>query len=76
MSLPRLMGLWASLAAGLLGLLYVVTAGVARAVAGRTRWLGRDSIPALGVLALTLPIPFFTCSPSCGWETSPWRAGC
>ena len=46
-SLPRLMGLWASLAAGLLGLLYVVTAGVGRAVAGRTRWLGRDSIPAM-----------------------------
>lgn len=51
--------LWASLAAGMLGLLYVLVAGTWRALR-RTPW-SADALrlPWLGVLALFVPVPLF-----------------
>ena len=56
-SLPVLAALWASLAAGLLGLAWILVTGLVRAVAAR---LGRSHpllVPFLGVLALLAPLP-------------------
>ena len=52
-------GLWASLAAGLLGLAYVVTIGSWRLLRARPRTRGPLFAPLMGVLALALPAPLF-----------------
>lgn len=55
----RLAALWASLAAGALGLLYVLTVGLVR-ILRRRAW--RDDplrAPWFGVVALALPVPLF-----------------
>lgn len=57
-SLMKLIPLWASLAAGVLGLLWILIGGFVRVAAKR---LGRShplSVPLLGALALLLPLPF------------------
>lgn len=55
----RLATLWASLAAGLLGLLYVFAMGFVRIVRRRA-WRGDPlRVPWLGMLALVLPVPLF-----------------
>lgn len=58
-SLARLLPLWLSVAAGLLGLVYLVVAGGARLA---MRAMSRHDpllVPFAGVLALLLPAPFF-----------------
>ncbi|HEX7984794.1 MAG TPA: serine hydrolase domain-containing protein [Duganella sp.] len=52
-------GLWASLAAGLLGLAYVVTIGSWRLLRARPRTRDPLFAPLMGVLALALPAPLF-----------------
>ncbi|MEO5931928.1 MAG: serine hydrolase domain-containing protein [Duganella sp.] len=52
-------GLWASLAAGLLGMAYVVTIGSWRLLRARPRTRDPLFAPLLGVLALALPAPLF-----------------
>lgn len=52
--------LWASLVAGLLGLVYILVAGSARALAGGLPWRSMPLLaPLLSIIALALPIPFF-----------------
>jgi CubicO group peptidase (beta-lactamase class C family) len=55
----RIGPLWASLAAGVSGLAYLVLAGVVR-LARRSLNLAQPSfVPFLGVMALVVPVPFF-----------------
>ncbi len=59
-SLVPMVLLWASLAAGLLGLVYVFMAGLVRAAAGSMRWWSAPLFfPLLSIIALALPVPFF-----------------
>jgi CubicO group peptidase (beta-lactamase class C family) len=55
----RLLLHWASLVAGLLGLIWVLLAGLWRALTGRLRGYAAMMIPFLGVCALVLPLPLF-----------------
>lgn len=58
-SLMRLLPLWISVGAGVSGLAYILFAGIARLALRRMAL--RDPLlpPFVGVLALTLPLPFF-----------------
>lgn len=58
-SLWRIVPLWVSLAAGVLGLAYLILAGVARMARRRLRPSDPLFAPFLAVVALALPIPFF-----------------
>lgn len=58
-SLLKLVPLWASLAAGLLGLAYLLLSGLARALARRMPPAHPVFVPLLGILALLLPVPLF-----------------
>ncbi|QSX73973.1 beta-lactamase family protein [Lysobacter arenosi] len=59
-SLLKLALLWTSLAAGLLGLVWLLLAGVTRLVAAPRALVSRPVFaPLLGVLALLVPLPFF-----------------
>ncbi len=55
----RMAALWASLAAGLSGLVYLVLAGVLRTVRRRLRSSDPLFVPFLSAVALVLPVPFF-----------------
>lgn len=50
---------WTSMAAGLLGLVYVLTTGLARALLGRMSLKDPMLLPLLGTVALAIPIPLF-----------------
>lgn len=54
-----LLSLWASVLAGVLGLAYVIVAGIARISLRRLSWQDPLAAPIAGVLALLLPLPFF-----------------
>lgn len=58
-SLGELAPRWLSLAAGVLGLAYVLIAGSTRAIARRLRVAQPLFVPWLAVLALALPLPLF-----------------
>ena len=59
-SLSRLMPLWISLVAGLLGLAWLLVAGIVRLVAlRRAAWSHPAIVPFFGVAALLLPLPLF-----------------
>jgi CubicO group peptidase (beta-lactamase class C family) len=56
-SAVKLFLLWASLAAGMLGLLWILAAGIVRAAMRRHRqW---TLLPFIGAVGLLLPLPFF-----------------
>jgi CubicO group peptidase (beta-lactamase class C family) len=55
----QFVGLWASLAIGLLGLAYIVTIGCWRLLRKRLRPRAPLFAPLMGVLALALPAPLF-----------------
>ena len=55
----RIAPLWASLAAGLSGLVYLVLVGLVRMVRRRFRPADPLFVPFLAVVALVLPVPFF-----------------
>jgi CubicO group peptidase (beta-lactamase class C family) len=55
----RMVPLWASLVAGLAGLLYLVLVGVLRVLRRRLKPTDPLFIPSLASVALFLPIPFF-----------------
>jgi len=58
-SLPRLLALWASLAAGLLGAAWLLLAGAFDGVARRGAAARPGFIPFLGLVALAIPLPLF-----------------
>ncbi len=58
-SISKLALLWASLAAGVLGLAWLLLSGLARLLARRMRPLHPVFVPLLGILALLLPLPLF-----------------
>jgi CubicO group peptidase (beta-lactamase class C family) len=59
-SLLKLASLWTSLAAGLLGLAWLLLAGMTRLVTAPRALVPRPVfVPLLGVLALLVPLPFF-----------------
>ena len=58
-SLWRIVPLWASIATGVSGLVYLVLAGVLRTVRRRLRPSGPLFFPFLAAGALVLPVPFF-----------------
>ena len=58
-SLGHLALLWASLAAGLLGLVYLILSGLLRVVTGRARPRDASFLPIAASLALLLPAPLF-----------------
>lgn len=55
----RIVPLWASLAAGVAGLVYLVLAGLIRTVRRRLRPSDPLFVPFLAAVALVLPVPFF-----------------
>ena len=55
----RIVPLWMSLAAGLAGLVYLVVAGVVRAVRRRLKPSDPLFVPFLAAVAFVLPVPFF-----------------
>lgn len=58
--LVMLASLWLSLAAGLLGLAWLLVMGIARIVVhGRAWWKHPATIPWIGIAALLLPVPLF-----------------
>lgn len=57
--LTRMVLLWASLAAGLLGLVYVFLFGLGRALTGRMQRSSTLFLPFLAIIALIIPVPFF-----------------
>lgn len=58
-SMLRMLVLWASVALGVAGLLYVLLVGAWRAVRRKLAHGGQLFAPLLSVLALLLPVPFF-----------------
>lgn len=54
-----MVALWTSLAAGVLGLLYLVLAGMLRVLSGRLGLAEPLFVPLLAALALVVPLPFF-----------------
>lgn len=58
-SLAPMVALWASLAAGLAGLIWIVVSGLGRLLVGRLKPSGPMFVPLLAVIALLLPLPFF-----------------
>lgn len=58
-SLVTMVALWASLAAGLAGLIWIVVTGLGRLLIGRLKPSGPMFVPLLAVIALLLPLPFF-----------------
>ena len=59
-STATMLALWTSLAAGLLGLAWLLLCGLPRLAFGaRPRWRQPLAAPCLGVLLLALPVPFF-----------------
>ncbi|MBA3341595.1 MAG: beta-lactamase family protein [Gemmatimonadaceae bacterium] len=55
----RIVPLWANLAAGVSGLVYLVLAGVARVVRRRLKPSDPVFVPFVSAVALVLPLPFF-----------------
>lgn len=55
----RMILLWASLAAGVSGLVYLALTGAVRTMRGRLRISDPLFVPLLAVVALLLPVPFF-----------------
>jgi CubicO group peptidase (beta-lactamase class C family) len=62
-SLAQLVLLWASLAAGMLGLAYLMLRGLLRVFTGCTRPRDASFLPFAASLALLLPIPLFYSQP-------------
>jgi CubicO group peptidase (beta-lactamase class C family) len=58
-SLMRLLPLWISVAAGLFGLAYILVRGIARLALRRMPLRDPLLAPFIGVLSLSLPLPFF-----------------
>ena len=58
-SLLELLPLWASLAAGVLGMGWLLLAGAAGLVARRGAVLPTTVVPFVGIVALLVPLPFF-----------------
>ena len=58
-SLMNLVLLWASLIFGLLGLVYVLLAGLVRTITRRLSFSHPIAVPFLSILAFVLPLPFF-----------------
>lgn len=58
-SLTKMVLLWASLAAGVLGLGYIFLSGLGRTLAGRMRRSSILFVPFLAMIALAIPVPFF-----------------
>ena len=58
-SLPKLIALWASLVAGLLGVVWLLLAGATGLVARRGTLSQPILIPFVGIVALLIPLPFF-----------------
>lgn len=57
--LATIVALWASLAAGMLGLAYIALSGLPRMLTGRLKQTSPLFIPFLSAMALPLPFPFF-----------------
>jgi hypothetical protein len=62
-SLSRLASLWASLAAGMLALLYLALSGLSRVVTRRVRPTDASFLPIAASLGLLLPLPLFYLQP-------------
>ena len=58
-SLLKLMGLWASLVAGMLGVAWLLLAGATGLVARRGTMSQPIFIPFVGIVSLLIPLPFF-----------------
>jgi len=58
-SLSRIVLLWASLCAGVLGLLFILFGGIARLLIAHLKPSQPMFVPFLAVIALLLPFPFF-----------------
>jgi CubicO group peptidase (beta-lactamase class C family) len=62
-SLWKLVALWTSLVAGVLGLAWVLCSGIARMLSRRMNRSHPLMVPSLGVLALLLPLPLLFTQP-------------